>query len=260
MTNDRIGGVYMRNKNIIILTLTIIVTLLFSSCLLQKETADKPKYEPFSYEKADEVALAYLKEKYGEDFVIVDHKYKGDSIAFGLSWQVSEIIKKSQENEINPRKYEVCISKDNTYKILGDTVMISYYEKLYHDFATPIVEKEMENIPFELVVVSVSPNEFYDDYGVVPEAKIPSSFEDENSIFSQDDFFIKIFIPNSYNNYNITEICTNIKKRLTKENYFSGDIVLIENKEFDLLSSASDKYWEYKVNNYYLGRKKYEMR
>ena len=242
-------------KRSIALILAAAVMLCFTGCLFES----KPVSEPFSATKANEAALSYLKEKYGEEFVVTDHKYRGDSIAFGLSWQVSEVIKKSQENESNPRKYEVCVSKNDPYTILGDTFMISYYEKLYQDFAAPVVEKEMGDIPFELVVVSVSPNEFYDDYGVVPQAEIPDSFDDENSVFSKSDFFFKIFIPRSYDNGNISEICANINKRLTKENYFSGDIILLDDNEFDILSSASDKFWEYKINNNYLGKKAYSV-
>ena len=47
----------MRKKNIIILTLTIIVTLLFSSCFLQKTHESEPETKPFIETDADNAAL-----------------------------------------------------------------------------------------------------------------------------------------------------------------------------------------------------------
>ena len=232
----------MVKKIICVSLFATVILLLFSGCFLKKE----PEPEPFSKEKAEEAAQAYLKEKYGEEFVSVGGHERGDSIIGGNYWYVDEVIKKSQENEGSPHKYEVSISHDSTYTILGDTVMFDYYNACYEEFVTPIIKSVMKDIPFETII-------YYGlqlDYGIGPEKNIPVSPDDEQIVASRGSFIINIYIPESYDNGQIPEICKTIKERLTEDNYLLGVIAILSEEDFTLLSTSEDKYRAKESNSF----------
>ena len=224
----------MFKRIICILAITAIISLLFTGCFIKKE----PEPEPLSKERANEAAVTYLKEKYGEEFVSVGGYDRADSIVGGNYWYVDEIIKKSQENEGFPHKYEVSISDDNKYTILGDTVMFDYYNPLYEEYVTPIIKNEMNDIPFIITANFGTSLKF----GVEAEKKIPVSPDDEEIVRFRGCFEFDIFIPASFDNDQIPEICKNIKERLTEDNYLRGFIILLSEEDYAVLSTAVDKY------------------
>ena len=107
-------------KRSIALILAATVMLCFTGCLFESKPVSEPEKEYFSKDKAREAAIAYVNEKYGDEFIEVDNIERRGSFV-GNGWYSSDIIRKSQKNEKDPRKYEVSVSWDTSYTILGDT-------------------------------------------------------------------------------------------------------------------------------------------
>ncbi len=217
-------------------------------------------FSSFSEEKANKAALSYLLEKYGEEFVAKKGGICTDSIAFGNNWYELTVVKKSEENEETQRKYTICVTTDRKYTVIRDTVMFDYYNSLYEKYVIPIIEKEMEGIPYVVLVdskMNLSIKAIRD--GVEAEANIPNDLEDENSIFEKRDFVFNIYISETYDKGQLPEICSNINNSLTKDNYYEAYIVLLSDEEFAKLAKSKDKYQENQVNEYFLGKEKYKV-
>lgn len=75
------------------------------------------------------------------------------------------------------------------------------------------------------------------------------------TVFLKKDVLYLIYIPKKFDNGQISEICTNIKKSLTKDNYYRADIVLLSDEDFSGLDNSKDKYRESETNEYYLQKK-----
>jgi hypothetical protein len=235
---------------LILLISTLAAALIFAGC----------HFTDFSEEKANEAALSYLLEKYGEEFVAKEGGIRTDSIAFGNNWYELTVVKKSEENEETQRKYTICVTTDRKYTVIRDTVMFDYYNSLYEKYVIPIIEKEMEGIPYVVLVdskMNLSIKAIRD--GVEAESNIPNDLEDENSIFEKRDFVFNIYISETYDKGQLTEICSNINNSLTKDNYYEAYIVLLSDEEFTKLAKSKDKYQENQVNEYFLGKKKYKV-
>ena len=203
-------------------------------------------FSSFSEEKANEAALSYLNDKYGEEFVAKDGGIRTDSIAFGNTWYELTVVKKSEESEEAQRKYTIFITTDRKYTILGDTVMFDYYKPLYEEYVTPIIKNEMNDIPFIITAYFGIDLKF----GVEAENNIPVSPDDEQIAKLRGCFEIYIYIPKSYDNDQIPEICKNIKENLTDENYLRGAIATLSEEDFSLLSNSEDKYRAKELNSF----------
>ena len=132
-------------------------------------------------------------------------------------------------------------------------VIYGYYQQLYYDFVAPIIAKQMDNIPYELVVmVSKDKNKFLS-------SEIPKSFDDEKCGLSKNEFSFEIFIPQSYDSENISDICQKIKNSLGEENYNQAYIDVLSDDQFDDLAASDDKYWKCVVNNYFDSKNYYKV-
>ena len=214
-------------------------------------------FSSFSEEKANEAAISYLNDKYSEEFVAKEGGICTDSIVFGDNWYELTVVKKSEENEEPHREYTVCISTDRKYTILGDNVIFDYYNSLYEEYITPIIKKEMNDIPFVIIVeseqaISIS------RYGASSDAEIPKNLND-NTFLPKKYCEFEIFISKQYDIGQIPTICSNINNSLKKDDYRIAHIVILEEEEFSDLNSAKDKYWRCKTKQFYIGNKYYEV-
>ena len=211
-------------------------------------------FSSFSNEKANEAALSYLRDKYGEEFVAKGGGIETDSIYFGNNWYALTVVKKSEENEEPHREYKVCISTDRKYTIIGDTVIFDYYDALYEDYATPIISKEMEDIPFVIVVIPE-----YSRHGVSTEYDIPTELDDEKGYFEKNDFCFDIFIPKSFDTGQLPNLCKKIGDSPIKGNYQMINIVPLNDDSFASLAVSKDKVHECVKNNYFHQNKMYRV-
>ena len=211
-------------------------------------------FSSFSEEKANEAAISYLNDKYGEEFVAKKGGIRTDSIAFGDNWYELTVVKKSEENEETQREFTVCISTDRKYTILGDTVIFDYYEILYEDYAIPIITKEMGDIPFILIA---DPNPSL--YMAPPECEIPKRIDDDNNYIKKSQFSFDIYIPRSYDTGQIPDLCKKIFDSSIKGDYRQAYIVILNDDDYASLAASKDKHKDIYENNYFLQNKKYKV-
>ena len=124
--------------------------------------------------------------------------------------------------------------------------MFDYYNPLYEEYVTPIIKNEMNDIPFIITANFGTSLKF----GVEAEKKIPVSPDDEELVRFRGCFTFIVYIPASYDNGQIPEICKNISEKLTKDNYLRGVIAILREEDFTFLSTAEDKYRAKELNSF----------
>ncbi len=176
-------------------------------------------------------------------------------------WYEARIVKKSEENTEAPKEYIVCVSTDGNNTILGDTVICDYYNIIYAEYVTPIIAKEMGDIPFVVIVDSESNLDtlnYTAEFGAKPDSAIPKNLDDEGNAFQKDDFVFDIYISESSDKGQMRKICKKIHDSLTEENYYRAYIVVLSDEEFKGLYSSKDKYFEERTH-YYNGKELYKV-
>ena len=244
----------MKTKCLKMIPLLTAVVLGLSACSIFG-SRDEPK-DDFSEEKAGEVAVAYLKKKYGDEFVVSKSHQNRNSIVGGTKWYSVDVIRKSDEDKEDSRKYEVSVTWDTSYTVLGDTVMEDYYREVYTDYAVPLLDDELGDIPFRFEVDRILYNKNYDaDYSFAPELAIPESVYDENGHFVTEYIIFDVRIPESVAKRNdANELCDRIKTCLNKDSFCYGYLEIYEDERFeevDILGQGeygiSDRTHYYKI-------------
>ncbi len=231
-------------KRSIALILAATVIFMLSGCY----------FSSFSEEKANEAALSYLNDKYGEEFVAKEGGIRYDSIA--TNWYELTVVKKSEESEETQRKYTIFITTDRKYTVFGDTVMLDYYNSLYEDFAVPIIKKELGDIPF-IFLANLGNIPKISMQGVAPDAEIPKSIDDDNNIIKNSEYEFKIFITDDYDIDMINDIRSKIKNSALKGFYRNSYLVILNDDDFKTLSTVKDKYQATQMWGCFLGKQDY---
>lgn len=217
--------------------------LLLSGCDSSEETAQ------LDYEIAGETALAYLNEKYDEEFVLIDEDDKRDSILGGEKWYRGTVVRKAEADCDSPREYEVNVTFDGIeYTAVGDTFMFSYIQALAEEYLEPIIAENMTGLDYSIIVTRSSAENT--DYGFPADMQIPCS-EDDLYEIHKERYSISFYIltPLSGEDDETPKICEEIKADLEASRLsFSGYLIPIADNEYEKIVGTDDLYVRYDLN------------